>query len=348
MKTFDEIITDMLARVPDSFDKREGSVIYDALAPAAYELSLAYEDMEEKLQNTYARTANRDGLILRAEEFGLEPFPATYAIRKGVFTPASVEIPIGSRFNFEEINFEVTEKITDGEYKLTCETVGVAGNYGSGTLLPMEYIQGLETASLDEEVLIYGEDEEGTEDFRQRYFDTIKSNARDGNVAQYEKWASEYPGIGSCKVLPLWNGANTVKVSILDTIQRPATEELIGNFQEYLDPGSEGLGNGMAPIGAIVTVGTATAVPVNISATLSLANGYTELGDIEADLTAMFTQLAYKKNTVSYMTVGATILNNPSVERVNNLLINGSISDIELQEEQIAILGETSWTVTLV
>ena len=39
--TFDEIMERLLERVPDTFDKREGSVIWDALAPAAYELSLA-------------------------------------------------------------------------------------------------------------------------------------------------------------------------------------------------------------------------------------------------------------------------------------------------------------------
>lgn len=35
--TYEDILQRMLDRVPDSMDKREGSIIYDALAPAAVE-----------------------------------------------------------------------------------------------------------------------------------------------------------------------------------------------------------------------------------------------------------------------------------------------------------------------
>lgn len=37
--TFDYIMEEMLAEVSSEFDKREGSIIYDALAPAAVELA---------------------------------------------------------------------------------------------------------------------------------------------------------------------------------------------------------------------------------------------------------------------------------------------------------------------
>ena len=40
--TYEDILQRMLDRVPDSMDKREGSIIYDALAPAAVELQLMY------------------------------------------------------------------------------------------------------------------------------------------------------------------------------------------------------------------------------------------------------------------------------------------------------------------
>ena len=36
------ILKRLLKNVPDKYDKREGSVIYDALAPAAIELAEAY------------------------------------------------------------------------------------------------------------------------------------------------------------------------------------------------------------------------------------------------------------------------------------------------------------------
>ena len=36
--TYESILERMLEKVPDNMDKREGSIIYDALAPAAVEL----------------------------------------------------------------------------------------------------------------------------------------------------------------------------------------------------------------------------------------------------------------------------------------------------------------------
>ena len=46
--TYEDILQRMLDRVPDSMDKREGSIIYDALAPAAVELQLMNNFTEKK------------------------------------------------------------------------------------------------------------------------------------------------------------------------------------------------------------------------------------------------------------------------------------------------------------
>ena len=44
--TFDYIMNRMLESVPDTVDKREGSIIYDALAPAAAELVKCYMELD--------------------------------------------------------------------------------------------------------------------------------------------------------------------------------------------------------------------------------------------------------------------------------------------------------------
>ena len=41
-KTYDNILDSLLSKVPADIDKREGSIIYDALAPVAAELTQAY------------------------------------------------------------------------------------------------------------------------------------------------------------------------------------------------------------------------------------------------------------------------------------------------------------------
>lgn len=344
MNTKEEILQRMLDQMTDQVDKREGSVVWDTRASTAYEMSLAYEHMQKLYANTYARTADRQGLIECADELGLTPYPATYAVRKGVFTPSTVEIGIGTRFSYEQLNFAVTEKIADGEYRLICETIGTAGNEGSGLLIPIEYVQGLETATLAD-VLVYGEEEEDTEAFRERYFEAINNEDRDGNDAQYRKWAGEFPGIGNYKILPQWNGRNTVKVSILNSENGVASGELIADFQKYLDPGSTGLGNGAAPIGAIVTVSTATETPVDLSGAVVLADGYSEIEGVEEAVNAYLRSIAYAKKTVSYMSLGAVIQDCPCIEDLSSFLLNGSTQNITLGNEEIAVLSSLNLVV---
>ena len=342
---FDEIMERMLARIPNTFDKREGSVIWDALAPFARELEEAYAVMYALRKNTFAGTADRTGLIECCKEIGLEPMSATHAVRKGVFTPASLEIAIGERFNLDDMNFIIKEKIENGVYALECEALGTAGNYGTGTLIPINYINGLETATLVDEVIIYGEDEEGTEELRQRYFNTLPTFTIDGNIAQYEKWCRTFPGVGKYKIFPLWNGKNTVKASILSSENTVASSQLIADFQEYLDPDSEGLGNGQAPIGAVVTVSTATEKNIDFSAQLILREGYEKPVGLEAAIDDYFKSINYTRNAASYIAIGAIFQNNESIDSVVQLLINEGQVDIPLGSEEIAARGKLTYKV---
>ena len=199
--TYEDILQRMLDRVPDSMDKREGSIIYDALAPAAVELQLMYIEFDIILQETFADTASREYLIRRAAERGIIPIAATHAILKGEFTPSTLNIPIGARFSCGTLNYAVTEKISDGAYKLECETEGETGNAQFGQMIPIDYIEGLETCYLTE-LLIPGEDEEATEDIRARYFDTFDTKPFGGNQKDYIQKTNALPGVGSTKVTP--------------------------------------------------------------------------------------------------------------------------------------------------
>lgn len=148
--TYEFILNRMLDRIPNSMDKREGSILYDAIAPAAIELANLYLEFDNVLNETFADTASRYYLIKRAEERGLTPKPATYAIVQGKFTPITLDIPIGSRFSGDSLNYEVIEKIEDGKYRLRCESLGSMGNQYFGKLIPIDYIEGLETAEIVE------------------------------------------------------------------------------------------------------------------------------------------------------------------------------------------------------
>lgn len=201
--TYEVILKRMLSRVSDRFDKREGSVIWDTHSPTAIEFQILYLELDTIIREAYGDTASREFLILRCRERGIAPFSATNAVLKGEFTPENIDVT-GKRFNIGLLNYIVTEKIANGIYQVQCETAGITGNQYLGTMIPMEYIEGLETAELTE-VLIPGEDEEDTEDLRQRYFDSFEEKAFGGNVRDYLEKTNAIPGVGSTKVTRVWN-----------------------------------------------------------------------------------------------------------------------------------------------
>ncbi len=85
-QTFKNIMTRMLGRVAADIDKREGSVIWNALAPAAIELATLYMAYGNVIDATTADTAPRQYLIRRAAERGMIPKAATNAAERFIRT----------------------------------------------------------------------------------------------------------------------------------------------------------------------------------------------------------------------------------------------------------------------
>lgn len=201
--THDVILQRMLDRVDDKLDKRESSLIYDTHSSTALEIQLLYMELETIINNSYGDTAAREFLILLAKDRGLAPEEATKAVLKGEFTPATTDVT-GKRFNIGEVNYTVLNQISQGQYQVQCETPGNIGNQYLGDMIPMEYIDGLETAVLTD-VLIPGEDEEDTESFRQRYFNSFNELYFGGNRADYLNKVKSIDGVGGVKITRVWN-----------------------------------------------------------------------------------------------------------------------------------------------
>ena len=200
-KSYPALLKSALGRLPNSLDKREGSMLWDGVAPAMAELALLYLGLDFVLQAGYISTAPREYLLKRAQERGLAPKPASAAVFRAEFDKA---VPLGSRFSCEDLNFTVTAKIDERAYRAECETPGRQANAYSGQLIPIDYIDGLGWAELVE-LLIPGEDEEETEAFRQRVLDSFQTQAFGGNQADYREQVLAMSGVGGVKVHPVWN-----------------------------------------------------------------------------------------------------------------------------------------------
>lgn len=297
--TYESILKRALSNVPSNVDKREGSIIYDALAPACAELAQIYIQLDIVLNNAFADTAEREFLELRAKERGIAPKEATRAILKmeATYNGDTENIKAGDRFALNDVTYTVIEQMTNdtmetktvytfgsqleinpgefvpGWWKVECDTEGIIGNKQFGDLIPIETIKDLKTAKLTE-LLVPGEDLEETEDFRQRYFEEINNEAFGGNRADYKKWVKEIDGVGMVKLVRAPESGGTVGLIITDSDNNTPTQELVKEVKEYLDPvENEGLGCGIAPIGHIVDVKGADGKQLSITVDWQLLSG---------------------------------------------------------------------------
>lgn len=349
-RTSEKIMQGKLTRIPNTLDKREGSIIYDAMAPNSIEEAKLYTELDNVLERGFVDTATGEDLELRTKEQGVERKAAATTIRYLQCTGTSGRIFVGDRFLIDAVYFKATKQIDiPGVVAIESETAGsqTVVDYNS-EVLSVEGIPGLEGASLvfEHPEDFNGVDAESDEDLRERYYITVRRNPGSGNIADYEYWCSEITGVGKVIVQPLWNGGGTVKVTVLDSNGDPASPGLVTDVKEYLDP-VDGLGMGKAPIGAHVTVEPAVAIAIDIVVSIRL-NSSKSLADVQAefanDVESYFTSINLSSNrTVILNMIGSVMVNVSGVIDYDNLTLNGVSKNIILGVNEIPALG----TVTL-
>lgn len=356
-ETNEEILKRMLGRVPSSVDKREGSVIFDAAAPAAIEFELLYVQLDYFLRNTFGDTADREYLIERAKERGLTPYAASAATVKVKAAPDTVMLPIGSRYSYDDVNYRITENLGGGEYEAVCETAGIAGNKPAGRIIPIDYTAGLQTVELTE-IIVPGEDEEETEAFRARYLASFGNQAYGGNIADYRNKVNAIPGVGGVKVYPVWNGGGTVRLVFMTSEYKVPQPEFVEQVQTAIDPThNQGEGIGIAPIGHTVTVEGCTSSDVSVGLHVTFDSGTFEdhRAAIEAVIDAYFTELnakwqdTQKVSVDAYSNTGLTIrisqiesriLDMDDVTDIQHTTLNGMEENLVLDSDALAVRGE--------
>lgn len=372
-KTYGKILSRQLNRVPNTIDKREGSMIQTALGPESWYLEGLYLDLDAVQKNAYAETAGGEFLDLLVAERGIERKASAYAVKKGVFNRT---VPVGSRFSALTgdgyLTYRVMEFIEQTEtgytYRMKCETAGQIGNHYTGQLIAIDYVTGLTFAELTE-LLSAGTEEETDDSLRERYMATFDVPTFGGNIASYRNAILAIDGVGEVQVYPAWKGGGSVLCSILDGNFRPAGKELVRTVQDIICPldeeGDEPSSNGygLAPIGAAVTVGTGTELELNITLSVQFLNTVPDGGSgyksqIENKLeqylksvrqswgTMVKSQKIEYAVTVYISRIIYAILDIPEVVNVTEVIINGSASDIVCMEnfsvQQVPILGKVT------
>jgi uncharacterized phage protein gp47/JayE len=346
-QTQSTILSNMLNNVPDDIDKTEGSYIWDSLSPVSIELANAALWAQEVLKRGFAETTFGTYLDLRCHEHGIERNPPVQAIGTVTFTGTpGVVIPAGTKVSTEStttnpaIIFSTTTDTTIGTNgtataNILADVGGIAGNLPTGAIkLMFTPVTGV--ASVTNPAPTYnGLDEESDADLLARLLTKVRYPGTSGNKNDYMNWALANPNVGGVQVIPLWNGPGTVKVVLVGTDKKPADSNTVQAVQA--DIGQK------APIGASVTVVPATAVNVNVSATVTLASG-TNISDVQNVFNqALDTYLAgvtfSNDLVVRYSRIGMLLLDIQGVLDFSNLTVNNGTANITLLPDESAVRG---------
>lgn len=393
--TYELLLERMLEKarsVNANLDTREGSLVWLSHAPAAVELQNLYLQLDNILQETFADTASREYLMLRAAERGIVPYSATPATLRLQITPPTLELDANTRFSIGACNYGVTDNLGNGSYELTCETAGEIGNAWSGQVLPIDYVEGLESCTITG-LLVPGEDEEDTEAFRKRYFDSLNAQAFGGNRADYLEKINAIPGVGGVKIYRAWNGnikpadllppegtqtwlagvsapegvkawleavcaaasarhltvGGTVRVVVIDSTFSAPSASLVELVQTTVDPlQNAGEGEGIAPIGHVVTVEGVKETVVDLSFSLSYQKGLdweTVKPYVLNAMSAYFKELAKawaeqeEELIVRISQVESRVLGVTGVQDISGTKINGLEANFPLASDCIPVLG---------
>lgn len=143
-KDYDYFLKQMLDRVPENIDKREGSIIYDAVAPAAMTMAEQSLAMANIVRQTYVKTAQDEFLDYRAVEYGTARYPATQTEVKAKFldddgNPIDT-VEVGDQFasiGETPIFYTVTKINDDLTGEMTADILGTGPNSYLGQILPV-------------------------------------------------------------------------------------------------------------------------------------------------------------------------------------------------------------------
>lgn len=345
-KTLNNIMDSLKDTVKPGISTEEGTLIDHSFRGAAAEFEQAYIALGLISQNGYAETADREHLVLRARERGIEPLPATNAVWKAGF---NIDIGLNTRFSAKELTYICTGKTGPGEYRLTCEQPGTKGNTSQGDLIPVEYINGFEWGEL-RELLVPARDAEETEAFRKRYLSLVASAQEfGGNRAQYKAIMHKIAGVGACKVHRVTQGEKRIKIYFLDSTYRTPNSTLVSDVQETIDPiGRQGEGEGEAPIFHVVDIYPCVSEPVKIEAEITMYPGYTWEGlspDVQKEIDRYFLDLAKnweneERITVRILKINSAIANVEGVVDVQGTALNGKEENLLLDENAVPVRGE--------
>lgn len=347
----------MLENAPGDINLVEGDFFWDATRPTAEEKAeLVGVKLQHMLKLAFPQTSYGQFLEFLGEMKGVFKHPATRSTGAIVITGVEGTIIraghiIGTLATDDRPSIEFTiddDMVIDQDGvahgTATCTQFGIIGNVAKNTIKVLnKSISGIESINNELEFR-NGTEIEDEESFRERVLEAYRNEPLSGAKRDYVRWAKEVPGVGNVYPKPEWDGPGTVKVLILDANGKTANQELIDQVQDYISSVPRS-GDGVAPIGAFVTVDTPEIVEINISASFIIDSSFTIENVIKniKDQVGRYLQDIDVGGIVTFKAidalVGSMIIRKEGILDYSDLTVNGSTDNIQLDDE-VASIGE--------
>lgn len=337
-------------------DTREGSFWHIAVMPTVRRIAMLYDLAGTEVPAAgFAVWAWADYLDDHAAVQNIVRLAATRAQGTVTFTgapgttiaagqPVGVE-PVGEDDPAPEFTVDVGGRIPGGgslDLTVTATDAGEAGNVGALAItVPGPGLVGVDVSNADPTQ--GGTEAETDESLRGRVLNAYIGQGA-GNRNDYERWARAWDGVGRVTVIPLWNGPGTVKVVVTTADGQPVSPATVAALQADLDP-TAGRGDGQAPVGAHVTVETATALDVTIAASIEFERGYTldgvggtvALGDEIDAAVRNYVERVEPGGEVVIAKVAGVIVTVPGVHDVSGVRLNGGAANVPVDDDPAQI-----------
>lgn len=250
----------------------EGTFSMDNASAVAEEIARMVAMEVQTIPDRYfIDTAAGTDLDRAAYDLQLPRNQAQAAVGTLVFSgSADTIIPAGTVAYADKVGFQTQMDATiaeDGTCRAPahCISTGSTGNVAAGTVDTLRpTISGVSVTN--DQTFTGGTDTETDDHYRARIIQRLQRPITGGNIAHYEQWALEVPGVSDAKCLDCWAGGGTVKVIVLSDDNGIPDDTIIQNVKEHIEDNR--------PTGAQVTIAPAESVDVSIAAVVDLADGY--------------------------------------------------------------------------
>ena len=321
-------------------DTREGSYTNKLVSPTATQIWKNYVAMNALLPIAYVDETSGEYIDKRAVEHGIIRKPGTKAHAELTLTGTDgTVIQAGTIFlTLDGLEYETAGAVTiaSGTAAVTANAMeaGESYNVPAGSITNQYNSIGGLSAVTNAAAATGGTDPESDKSLVDRYYNYRQKPATSGNVHHYEQWALEVDGVGAVKVTPLVNGPGTVGVMIVGADRQPVSADVVAACAAHIEENR--------PIGPEITVESAAALQINVTASVTIESG-TTLETVQAEfsekLDNYLKSIAFVKYQVLFNQIAYILLGIDSVTDYTELKANGGTANITVAADQVPVIG---------